>query len=146
MPKVKQTAKKPIYIVQEHNAKKAGLHWDLRLQAIGDEGKSVLFSWAIPKGIPEHPGTKRLALRMPDHALSWASFEGRITDGYGEGTVKLWDKGSYIPLKLGKGIMLFEIFGKRLKGIWKLSMMAGSSTKWLIEKLDITREEIEQDA
>jgi bifunctional non-homologous end joining protein LigD len=121
--------KPPIYCVQEHDA--TNLHWDLRLQV-----NEVLFSWAIPKGMPEKIGVKRLALRMPDHALAWAKFEGTIPkEEYGGGTVKIWDTGYYLPTKLSTGKMVFEIYGKRLKGTWKLAAMAGTENKWLIEKI-----------
>jgi bifunctional non-homologous end joining protein LigD len=97
----------------------------------------VLFSWAVPKGMPEQIGVKRLAIRVPDHALSWAKFEGTIPkEEYGGGTVKIWDSGHYMPVKLTKGKMVFNIFGKRLKGVWKLSEMKGQTgDKWLIEKI-----------
>jgi DNA ligase D-like protein (predicted 3'-phosphoesterase) len=119
---------KPIYLIQEHHATK--LHYDLRLQV-----NSVLFSWAVPKNISDEVGVKRLAIRTDDHALSWATFEGRITEGYGKGTVKIWDKGHYIPLEIKSGKMVFKIKGKKRKGIWSLSKMKGEESKWILEKI-----------
>jgi len=78
----------PIFVVHEHNA--THLHWDLRLQ-IG----SVLKSWALPKQPPRTTGIKRLAIEVEDHLLSYAVFEGEIKEGYGKGTVKIWDRGKY---------------------------------------------------
>jgi len=119
---------KPIYVIQEHHAEKAGLHYDLRLQV-----NDVLFSWVIKKDPIIDIGTTRLAIRQPDHALSWATFKGRIKEGYGKGLVKIYDKGHYMPLKLSKGKMLFEIHGKKLKGIYSLSK--GKDDKnWFFKK------------
>ena len=103
----------PIFVVQEHHARK--LHWDLRLEMQG-----VLKSWAVPKEPPTRTGVRRLAVQVQDHPLEYASFEGEIKQGYGKGIVKIWDKGEYELLKkTGKEIKaVFK--GRKLKGEYVL--------------------------
>jgi bifunctional non-homologous end joining protein LigD len=126
-------AKKPTYVVQEHDS--SHLHWDLRLE-ITVEGKQVLASWALPKGMPEEYGIKRLAIRTPDHAMEWAKFQGTIAEGsYGAGRVSIADNGWYLPISLGKEKMKFEIHGKKHSGIYLLQKMSGTGDKWLLQKL-----------
>ena len=81
-------------MVQEHDATR--LHWDLRLERDG-----VLVSWAIPNGIPMSPKENRKAVHVEDHPLDYIDFEGVIPEGYGAGTVKLWDTGTYELREVG---------------------------------------------
>lgn len=103
----------PIFVIQEHHA--SHLHWDFRLEIGG-----VLKSWAIPKQPPRTKGIKRLAIAVDDHLKSYANFEGEITDGYGKGTVKIWDKGKYKLIEKTKNKIEFELNGKILKGKYVL--------------------------
>ena len=117
----------PTFTVQKHDA--SHLHYDFRLEMDG-----VLKSWAIPKGPSSNPKDKRLAIETEDHELSYAGFEGIIEEGYGKGTVMLWDKGTYkLISKSGKEIK-FILKGKKLQGEWALVKMQGKN--WLLIKKD----------
>jgi bifunctional non-homologous end joining protein LigD len=123
------------FVVQEHHAR--ALHYDFRLELDG-----VLLSWAVPKGPSLDPADKRLAVRVEDHPLDYADFEGTIPAGeYGAGTVAIWDHGTWLPLGdahagLAKGDFKFRLFGEKLTGLWVLVRMKPRSGEkrenWLL--------------
>ncbi|GAO40510.1 putative DNA ligase [Sphingomonas changbaiensis NBRC 104936] len=128
------------FMVQKHDATR--LHWDLRLEVDG-----VLKSWAVTRGPSLDPEDKRLAVRTEDHPLSYATFEGTIPKGeYGGGTVMLWDRGTWAPVKgksakdLEKGHLHFILDGERMKGEWLLIRLKPRpkerTENWLLRKID----------
>lgn len=133
-PTIKKAAKAFLHFcVQEHKA--SHLHYDFRL-----EHKGILLSWAIPKGPSMDPKTKRLAVKVEDHPLSYLDFEGEIPKGnYGAGSVLVWDIGYYEPLddvKIGlkKGHLKFILQGEKLVGIFSLIKLKNASDNWLLIK------------
>lgn len=115
------TAKAPIFVVQKHQAHRAGLHYDFRLEHSG-----VLWSWAVRKGPSLDPSDKRIAVHVEDHPLDYAAFQGAIPEGqYGAGTVETWDRGTWQPLidpdaGLRDGEIKFVLDGSRLHGKFTL--------------------------
>ncbi len=128
------------FVVQEHHARR--LHWDFRLEIGG-----TLKSWAVPKGPSLDASVKRLAVEVPDHALSYLTFTGVLPEGtYGAGQVYRWDIGTFSvspdedALKSWRaGRLRFTLDGERLKGDWLLFKMKGREEGgrplWLLQKL-----------
>ena len=111
------------FVIQKHAA--TTLHYDFRLEVDG-----VLRSWAVPKGPSTDPSEKRLAVQVPDHALSHADYEGP--------NVEIWDDGVYEPITPGDfgaaldaGHASFELRGRRLYGGWTLHR---TDKDWLLIK------------
>ncbi len=105
------------FIVVEHDAKKARLHWDLRFEMPKSQ---KWMSFAVRKGIPLKPGQKVLAVRTHDHTKKEALFLGTIKTGYGAGRLKKWDDGQCLIHKFGTGHILIEFKGRKVKGFYHL--------------------------
>ncbi len=118
-----------IFVVQEHHARR--LHYDFRLERAG-----VLKSWAVPKGIPQDPSDKRLAVETEDHPIDYAKFEGNIPEGqYGAGQVIIWDKGSYETKVWDEKMIEVILNGAKLHGRYVLVPFKRGGTKnWLMLK------------
>ena len=133
------SGEKKLFVVQQHHASQN--HYDLRLEMDG-----ILKSWAVPKGPSLNPQDKRLATLTDDHSLEYASFEGIIAEGYGKGTVILWDTGSYenITQKDGKKISMDQafnnghikimVYGQKLQGAYALTRF--KEKDWLLVKVN----------
>ncbi|UFU02738.1 DNA ligase [Ruania suaedae] len=133
----------PRFVTQRHDA--SSLHFDLRLEIDG-----VLVSWAVPKGPSVDPSDKRLAHRTEDHPLDYADYEGRIEEGYGAGTVIVWDTGTYENLTesdgepveadeaLERGHLKVDLHGDKLTGAFALThtTMGGDEANWMLVKVD----------
>jgi DNA ligase D-like protein (predicted 3'-phosphoesterase) len=133
----------PLFVVQRHDA--STLHFDVRFEVDG-----ALVSWAVPKGPSLDPRDKRLAVRVEDHALDYADFEGRISGGYGKGTVIVWDTGDYenitvkdgVPIDaaaaLEDGHLKVLLHGEKLRGAFALThtRMRGDEKNWILVKVD----------
>jgi bifunctional non-homologous end joining protein LigD len=113
------------FVVQEHHA--STRHWDFRLLLDG-----VLKSWAVPKGPPEQPGIRRLAVQVPDHPAEYGAFEGTIPSGYGAGSVRIWDSGTFELESRSATKLVFRISGQRLRGRYSLVKTTGKN--WILQK------------
>ena len=105
------------FIIVKHEAKRAGLHYDLRF--IMPNSKNWA-SFAVRKGVPTAPGTKVLAVRTHDHSEEEALFLGKLESGYGAGKLTKWDDGQCIIHKYSSAHMAIEFKGKKVKGLYHL--------------------------
>ena len=124
------------FVVQEHHAR--SLHWDLRLEHDG-----VLWSWAVPKGIPMLAKPNHLAVRTEDHPLEYLDFQGEIPRGeYGGGSMAVWDAGTYEPEKLRDDEVIVTLHGEKVDGRYVLFRTRGD--QWMIHRMsppqDATRQ------
>ena len=67
--------------IQKHNAKRAGLHYDLRIQDDSEEKNRR--SWVIKKARLPDATEKLLCINVSDHPWSYRTFEGTLESGYG---------------------------------------------------------------
>jgi len=123
------------FVIQQHAARR--LHYDFRLELDG-----VLLSWSVPKGPSLSPTERRLAVRVEDHPIDYADFEGIIPKGqYGGGTVCVWDRGTWQPEgdpheAMRKGRLTFRLDGQKLHGTWHLirTKPTDKQETWLLFK------------
>lgn len=118
------------YVIQEHDAKKAGKHYDLRIQYAK---KPALASFAIPKSRFPEENEKILAIRVPDHSLEWLTRTKPIEKGYGTGTYKIVQSGEAEIFKWNGYIIAFEIHGPVADGRFILIKLHGKNKdSWLL--------------
>lgn len=119
----------PRFVVQKHEART--LHYDFRLERDG-----VFRSWAVPKGLPDRPGVRRLAIQVEDHSLSFGEFEGEIPEGqYGAGTVEIWDRGIYTLHAWTDERIVISLEGSRLTGRFcMIRFRRKGEREWLVWK------------
>jgi DNA ligase D-like protein (predicted 3'-phosphoesterase) len=140
----KESSSGPLtFVIQKHAASR--LHYDLRLEING-----VMPSWAIPKGPSTDYNVKRLAMQTEDHPMSYADFEGIIPEGYGAGSVMVWDNGTYDNLRLDKdgnpipieeclaeGKIEAYFHGHKTKGAYVLFRLKNAKERnaWIFKKI-----------
>ncbi len=116
------------FVIHRHNASR--LHYDLRLEKDG-----VLKSWALPKGLPERPGIKRLAVETEDHPLEYLNFQGDIPkDAYGGGRMWIFARGTYEISKNKKNGFYFRLHSVEHNGEYRMHLM--KENQWLLERVD----------
>jgi bifunctional non-homologous end joining protein LigD len=117
------------FVVHQHDATR--LHWDLRLEADG-----VLWSFAIPRGIPWDPKRNNLAVHTEDHPIEYIDFEGDIPSGtYGAGHMFVWDHGTYDLIEREDGKLVIDLHGERVQGRHAL-FRTGAERDWMIHRMD----------
>lgn len=117
------------FVIHRHHA--SHLHYDLRLEQDG-----VLKSWAVPKGMPPHPGVKRLAVQTEDHPMKYLTFDGKIPKGqYGGGDMWIYALGKYTITKEKKDGFYFRLSSKELTGEYRIYQI--KQKEYLLERVDI---------
>lgn len=116
------------FSIQQHDATR--LHWDLRL-----EHEGVLWSWAMPRGVPWSPDENRLAVRTEDHPMQYLDWQGSIPAGeYGGGHMVVWDHGTYDLVEHADGKVKIVLDGGRVQGRFALFRTRGRD--WMIHRMD----------
>jgi DNA ligase D-like protein (predicted 3'-phosphoesterase) len=119
----------PRFVLHEHFSKHH--HFDFRLEHDG-----VLKSWAVPKGLPEKPDERRLAIETEDHPIEYIDFTGTIPEGeYGAGEVKIADQGNYDLISWNADRIEFVLHGERLTGKYLLlRFKKAGEREWIVLK------------
>jgi hypothetical protein len=116
--------------VQEHLARKAGPHWDLRMV---DPHTGFAHSWAIPKRtFPERGKKPVLAVQTPTHTSHYALTFGEgkprhIGKGYGAGSVEIKHKEPIKVLSVGADRVKFQRDGGE-----SYTLFRTKEDKWLL--------------
>ncbi|MFA4825429.1 MAG: DNA polymerase ligase N-terminal domain-containing protein [Methanoregula sp.] len=115
------------FVLHEHFA--SHHHFDFRLERDG-----VLKSWAVPKGLPEKPGERRLAIQVEDHPLDYVAFQGTIPEGqYGAGKVTIKDTGMYETLIWNNERIEVLLQGRIISGKYVLiRFKKAGDNQWLV--------------
>lgn len=116
------------FVIHRHHASR--LHYDLRLEQDG-----TLKSWAVPKGLPQRPGVKRLAVEVEDHPLKYLTFQGTIPKGqYGAGNMWIYAIGKYEITKEKKTGFYFRLQSREINAEYRIHRMKDKD--WLLERVD----------
>lgn len=98
------------YVIQQHDAKRRGLHWDIRL---GNK-QMGLFSWATNRNpLTLHEGEKIPAARTNLHTHKYKDFEGEIPKGYGAGNVSKVHEGKALVTHVDGKVISFSTADKK---------------------------------
>lgn len=121
----------PRYVVQEHHAERAGLHWDFRLE---DEDNGMFNSW-VSKKLGKSRQRCFLFIPTNPHSEHCAYFEGTYPSGsYGAGPVHIWDQGTYEVIDEDVNERKIYIDGEKLNGVYLLKRKGDGN--WLFIETD----------
>ena len=120
------------FIIVKHNAKKAGLHYDLRFKM---PDSRMYDSYAVPKGVPLESGIRVRAIKTTLHTEKEAMFIGRIQNGkYGAGSIERIDKGPCLLLKYEPEHIVILFDGSLYKGKYHLILTGEDDKNYLLFK------------
>ena len=120
--------------IQKHIARKAGLHYDVR---IVDEKSGKAYSWAV-RSLPSFPGDKVLAKLQPTHTAAYSTWSGVIPEGYGAGTVDLFSQDKIEVIKAEPSKITFNVY-KSNGDTERFAMINTSGDDWLFYNVTPTR-------
>ncbi len=120
------------FVIHEHYA--TNHHFDLRL-----EGAGVLWSWALPKGMPVDPKRNRLAVRVDDHDIDHVDDVDPtpVTNrGAPEGAIakSIWDTGTYTVVRAVPGKVVFELDGRHDPA--RYALIHTGEDNWILHLMD----------
>ena len=122
------------YVIQKHDANRAGLHYDLRFMI---NGRGV--SFAIPRARLPNEDENILAILQPDHIEEYFDFEGTIPDGNkGAGTVDIVGSGQADIVESSPDKIVFEIPDGPMSG--RFVLIATQGPNWIFRAFPPTVE------
>jgi hypothetical protein len=129
--------------VQDHEAKRARRHFDLRL-VDPDAGKA--HSWAIPKARLPDPGERLLAVQTfthtPEYALHFGEHKTEtIGKGYGAGRVRMALKAPTEIIEANNTKVRFNVYDGRNNQEFLLKRTKGD--KWLLINTTVTKDRMD---
>ena len=135
-----KTLNRWVMAVQEHEAERAGKHYDLRL-VDPDSGKA--HSWAIPKAKLPVPGEQLLAIQTFTHTPEYALHFGEkkpqtIGQGYGKGRVWMALKEPTDIIESSNDHVRFNVY--QGKDINEYLLHRTHDNKWLIRNTTVTKD------
>jgi hypothetical protein len=120
-------AEVPRFVILEHApgpASRAGLHWDLMLEA-----EEVLWTWALSQAPAQN--LSQVCERLADHRLDYLDYEGAISGD--RGTVTRWDRGEYELLQRANDQLELRLRGERLRGFARLTRQEADGHRWVLD-------------
>jgi hypothetical protein len=122
--------------LQEHFARRAGRHLDVRV--VDPEGKA--HSWATRKLPP--PGKGTYAIRQPTHTRDYAlNFSGNLPKGFGEGKVDLLRSEPIEVTEANDQHIRFNLYSGRIPEQFMLKNVGGETGKrWLLRNITPARD------
>jgi len=117
------------FSIQLHyQKKKRSSHFDLRVL---DKRKKVLLSWAFPKSKFPEEKERMLAIRTPDHPVSYMYYQGKLNN---DDQVVVYDEGKCIIVTSTGNYFLIYFEGKKIKGAYNFIRLIHTKDNWLVTK------------
>lgn len=104
------------YIVIKHEAKKRGIHHDIRFEKPNSRKWASFATTKKDTELPTKPGKRITLVRTHDHNEKEATFTGEIKSGYGAGTLKKVDSGKCDIEKFSNSHIVVNFDGDKLNG------------------------------